>query len=188
MKLMFIEIAAESIAKLRDSFETAGLELLVFDGPQDQLYPLIKAECPDIILINTNSASRDTLEQRTENDRKQARTVISLGRQSQSINRLASEAGLSLYASDQVSVQLLQALIDITLCQLLSRDKLASEIANMAPALEQQRILLRGVDFIMRSYGLAENQARDLLLKNAKHQRRSPAELAKQLVETGSLA
>ncbi|MBD2859111.1 hypothetical protein IB286_08820 [Spongiibacter sp. KMU-158] len=187
MKLLLIGISEEKISKLQDALSTAGLDLVSFNGQQDSLYPLIEQQRPEIILIDTSSTARDTLEHLAQLDRNHARTVISLGRNSESINRLAAETGLSLYAVDSVAVSLLQALTDVVISQLISRDKLAREVASMRPVLAQQRDLHSAIKFIMEKYGLADTQARDLLAKNAKHQKRGIADVARHLMETGSL-
>ena len=53
---------------------------------------------------------------------------------------------------------------------------------------QDREYLNKARQFIMSNYGLAEEQAQDLLRKNANQQKRNVAELAKQLIETGSFA
>ncbi len=184
-----IDIDEQRAEKIGPILSWAGLELIHFQPQDANIYDLVREQQPEIILIDTNSSNRDTLEHLAQLDNRGARTVISLGKKkSESINRLAADVGISLYAIDAVPNHLLQSLIDVTISYFHSLDKLREEVSLIRPLLEERKALYSAVQFIMKTYGLAEEQAQDLLYKNAKHQQRSVSELAKHLVSTGSLA
>ncbi len=189
MKVLLIDIDDNRANKLDPIVSWAGMELINLSDQGSDIYQLMEELQPEIILVDTNSSKRDVLEHLAHRNRQGARTVITLGdTPSEGINRLAAEVGISLYAIDVVPYSLLQALIDITISYFHSIDHLRAEVATLQPIVQEREYLNKAKQFIMKNYGLAEEQARDLLVRNAHQQKRNVAELAKQLLETGSLA
>lgn len=196
MKVLLIDIDDNRANKIDPIVSWAGMELLHLnnhrsDGPAGNhnadIYAHVKNVHPEIILVDTNSPSRDVLEDLAQQNRTAPKTVITLDKsQSESINRLAADVGISLYAIDAVPHRLLQALIDVTISHFHSIDRLRSEVQELKPAIEERQLLNKAIAFIMDTYGLSEHQANDLLSKNADRQQRDVSELARQLVETGS--
>lgn len=187
--MLLIDIDDNRVNKLEPIVAWAGMELINHREQDADIYDVMEQQHPEIILIDTNSSKRDSLEHLAQRNPQGARTVITLGKkQSESINRLAAEAGISIYAIDAVPASLLQALIDITISYFHSIDRLRAEVAALQPLIKDRQYLNQARQFIMKTYGLAEEQAQDLLTKNADRQKRDVAELAKQLVETGSFA
>lgn len=196
MKVLLIDIDDNRANKIDPIVSWAGMELLHLnnhraDGPAGNhnadIYTHVKNVHPEIILVDTDSPSRDVLEDLAQQNRTAPKTVITLDKsQSESINRLAADVGISLYAIDAVPHRLLQALIDVTISHFHSIDRLRSEVQELKPAIEERQFLNQAIAFIMDTYGLSEHQANDLLTKNADRQQRDIGALAKQLVETGS--
>lgn len=187
MRVLLVDIDDSRANKLEPIVSWAGMELVNHRSTDSDIYQAMEELHPEIILIDTNSSKRDALEHLAHRSRHGARTIITLGaKQSEGINRLAAEAGISIYAIDAVPASLLQSLIDITLSYFHSIDRLRAEVAAMQPIIQDRQYLNRARQFIMKTYGLAEDQAQDLLAKNADRQKRDVAELAKQLIETGS--
>jgi AmiR/NasT family two-component response regulator len=63
---------------------------------------------------------------------------------------------------------------------------LRSEIQSLKPEIDARQVLNNAKKFITETYGLTEEQATDLLSKNANRQGRTITDVARQLVETGS--
>ncbi|CAA0089947.1 Chemotaxis response regulator protein-glutamate methylesterase [Zhongshania aliphaticivorans] len=187
MKVLLIDIDDTRVNKIDPILDWAGIELVNINDHNTDIYQLVGAMHPEIILVDTNSPNRDTLEHLVQLDQSSPRTVIKLGKkQSESINRLAAEAGISLYAIDDIPPVLLQSLIDITLSYFYSIDRLKTEVQALKPEIDARQTLNNAKKFITETYGLTDEQAKDLLSKNADRQGRPIAEVARQLVETGS--
>lgn len=187
MKVLLLDIENKQAEKLDPILSWAGMELIRLEPVDIDLYQSIRSLNPEIILVDTNSPHRDTLEHLAQLKPDSPQTVFTLdGDHSEGINRLAAEVGLSLYAINDVRASLLQALIDITISYFHSIDRLRMEVQAMKPAVEQRHYVNKALIYIMDTYDLAEDQAKDLLNKNASRQQRSVTELAQQLLETGS--
>ena len=187
MKVLLIDINESRANKIEPILMWAGMEMIQCSNRDADIYALVAELHPEIILVDTNSASRDTLEHLAQRDKASPRTVINLGQtRSEGINRLAAEVGISLYAIDALPTSLLQSLIDIGICYFHSTDKLRSEVSALAPAIEERQTLNKARRYIMDTYGLEEDQAADLLAKNADRQQRPLADLAQRLLDTGS--
>jgi response regulator NasT len=187
MKVLLIDIDEARAKKLEPIIAWAGIELINLNNHNTDIYQLVGEMHPEIILVDTNSPNRDTLEHLAQLNKTSPRTVIKLGNnRSESINRLAADAGISLYAIDNIPPSLLQSLIDITLSYFYSIDRLRVEVQTLKPEIDARQILNSAKKFITETYGLTDDQAIDLLSKNANRQGRSITEVARQLVETGS--
>ncbi|MEX1670748.1 ANTAR domain-containing response regulator [Zhongshania guokunii] len=187
MKVLLIDIDSERAKKIEPIISWTGIELISVNDSDTDIYQLVGEMHPEVILVDTNSPNRDTLEHLAQLEKSAPRTVIKLGNtRSVSINRLASEAGISLYAIDAVPMPLLQSLIDIAISYFHSVDQLRAEVDALKPTIDARQALNKAKKFIMDTYGLAEEQATDLLNKNADRQRRPVSDVARQLLETGS--
>ncbi|POP52391.1 ANTAR domain-containing response regulator [Zhongshania marina] len=187
MKVLLIDIDDTRANKLEPILAWTGIELIKLNNHNTDIYQLVGEMHPEIILVDTNSPNRDTLEHLAQLNKASPRTVIKLGNaRSESINRLAADAGISIYAIDNIPTKLLQSLIDITLSYFYSIEHLRSEIQSLKPEIDARQVLNNAKKFITETYGLTEEQATDLLSKNANRQGRTITEVARQLVETGS--
>ncbi|WP_320837485.1 ANTAR domain-containing response regulator [Zhongshania sp.] len=187
MKLLLIDVDDIRADKLAPIIAWTGIDMITINDSNADIYQLVGEMHPEIILVDTNSPSRDTLEHLAQLQKNAPRTVIKLeNTRSEGINRLAAEAGISLYAIDAVPTALLQALIDIAIAYFHSIDQLRYEAEHIKPIIEARQVLNKAKKFIMETYGLAENQASDLLSKNADRQRKPVTDVARQLLDTGS--
>ncbi|MDF1691532.1 MAG: ANTAR domain-containing protein [Zhongshania sp.] len=187
MKVLLIDIDEHRAKKIDAIITWAGIELLSVTDSDADIYQLVGELHPEIILVDTNSPNRDTLEHLAQLQKGAPRTVINLGgNRSESINRLASEAGISLYAIDAVPTALLQSLIDIAISYFHSVNQLRAEVEALKPTTDARQSLNKAKKFIMDTYGLTEDQATDLLNKNADRQRKPVTDVARQLLDTGS--
>jgi response regulator NasT len=187
MKVLLIDIDDSRAKKLEPILAGAGIELIYLNNHSTNIYQLVRDEHPEIILVDTNSPNRDTLEHLAQLNKGSPCTVIELGNQrSESINRLAAEAGISIYAIDDIPHSLLQSLIDITLSYFYSIGHLSAEVLALKPEVDARQMLNSAKKFIIETYGLTEEQASDLLSKNANHQGQTISEVSRQLVDTGS--
>ena len=187
MKLLLIDINDERANKIEPIIAWAGIDFIAINDSDADIYQVVGEMHPEIILVDTNSPNRDTLEHLAQLQNNAPRTVIKLkNTRSESINRLAAEAGISLYAIDAVPTALLQALVDIAISYFHSIDLLRSEVEHLKPTIDARQVLNKAKKFIMETYGLAEDQASDLLSKNADRQRKPVTEVARQLLDTGS--
>ncbi|WP_269619121.1 ANTAR domain-containing response regulator [Zhongshania sp. BJYM1] len=189
MKVLLIDIDDTRANIIAPVFASTGIDLINLNNHANDLYQLVGEMHPEIILVDTNSSNRDTLEHMAQLNKSSPRTVIKLGNsRSESINRLAADAGISIYAIDDIPPSLLQALIDITLSYFYSIDRLKTEVQALKPEVDARQILNNAKKFIIDTYGLTEAQANDLLSKNANRQGRSMTDIARQLIETGSFS
>jgi response regulator NasT len=189
MKVLLIDINDERADKIDFISTWAGIELIKYDVSNSDLYATVRELHPEIILVDTNSNNRDTLEHLAQLQADAPRTVIKVpNTKSDNLNRLASDAGISLYAIDSVPAALLQVLIDVSITYFYSIDILRSEVASLKPQSDARHVFNQARRFIMDTYGLAEDQATDLLHKNADRQRRPLREVAEQLITTGSFS
>lgn len=189
MKLLLIDLEATAVERLSSALSSAGIHCRSLAGEHCDLYSELQQWPADIILTCIDSPHRDTLEHFAHSHANSPQTVIELaGRSSESIARLASELQLSLYAINSLRDSLLQALLDIIICQLHSLDQLKTEMAAARFTLEKRNHTQQAVSYIVDKFALRPEQAEELLRKNAHQQQRSIEEVARGLLAGGKLA
>lgn len=189
MGVLGIDIDAARLAQLVPILDATGMVLHSrTDVEQDSLYRQVALLQPEIILVNSNSSQRDSVEHLAQLQNQAARAVIHLADQhSEGINRLACEAGVSVYAVDSVPTSLLQVLVDLLLYNLHSFNALCSEVARLQSGIAARQALHQAKLFLAKRYGLQDSQAAALLHNHAQRQRRDISDVAHQLLATGAL-
>lgn len=184
MRTLLIDIDTQRTTDLKRVLGDAGIELFEWDDSSSDLYATMEELQPEIVIVDVDSPSRDTLEHVAALRATTPQPVLMLAKQSNDgIRRLAAEIGVSLYVVDALSVTLMQSLIDVTITHFKSFEELRREVGNLEQALRERRHIDRAKWLLMQRHGLSESQAHELMRKNAMHQRRTVGDIARTLVE-----
>jgi response regulator of citrate/malate metabolism len=137
---------------------------------------------PDIILIETDSPSRDTLENLAVMDRDMPRPVIILTSDDDSdIMRAAFRAGVSAYVVDNLDMARLKPIIDVAIARFESHQSVKQELAAATRKLSERKVVERAKGILMKTAASPRMrlrgaaQARDGTFAAAGESRRRPA-------------
>ncbi len=148
----------------------------------------IAAHQPDVVLIDIDNPTRDMLEELTlasgPLDRPVAMFVSSAAR---GLTRAAIEAGVSAYVVDGLRPERLQAVMDAAIARFQMIRQMRTELAETRRALEERKVIDRAKGLIMKSKGISEDKAYELLRRAAMDQGRRVADVAEALVTSAGL-
>jgi two-component system, response regulator / RNA-binding antiterminator len=152
------------------------------------LLPRIVGVDPDVILIDLENPSRDTLEQMFQVSRVARRPIAMFVDKSDSATvQAAIDAGVSAYVVDGLRKERVKSILDVTISRFHAFDRLQSELNEAKSALEDRKIIDQAKAILMKKRGCAEDEAYVLLRRTAMNQNRKIAELARSLVAAAAL-
>lgn len=152
------------------------------------LLPRIASVDPDVILIDLENPSRDTLEQMFQVSRSVHRPIAVFVDKSDSATvQAAIDAGVSAYVVDGLRKERVRSILDVTISRFHAFDRLQNELHAARSALEDRLVIDKAKGILMKQRGFTEQEAYVLLRRTAMNQNRKIAELARSLVAAAEL-
>jgi response regulator NasT len=143
---------------------------------------------PDVILIDLEDPSRDTLEQMFQVSRLARRPIAMFVDKSDSATvQAAIDAGVSAYIVDGLRKERVKPILDVTISRFHAFDRLQTELHQARSALEDRKLVDQAKAILMKQRGLSEEDAYVLLRRTAMNQNRKIADLARSLVAAAVL-
>ncbi len=172
------------IAALRD----AGYQRVHAVKNSQGLLELVHATRPDVILIEVESPSRDTLEQLTL-IRDQAPTpvlIVAQDPRAQSI-QAAVASGVCAYSVGGVSTDRVKPAIEVAMATFASFKVLREQLSEAREQLSQQKRIDRAKCILIQQKGLSEEEAHKALRKLAMDRKRKLVDVADDLIAMAKL-
>jgi response regulator NasT len=148
----------------------------------------IEAIKPDVILVETDSPSRDTLENLAVMDRTMPRPVIILTPENDTAKmREAFRAGVSAYVVDNLDLARLKPIIDVAIARFEAHQNLRQELADATRRLSERKLIDKAKGILMKTRGLDEDAAYGALRKLAMERAQPIGKVAAELIEMAKL-
>jgi two-component system, response regulator / RNA-binding antiterminator len=152
------------------------------------LLPRIASIDPDVILIDLENPSRDTLEQMFQVSRLARRPIAMFVDQADSASvQAAIDAGVSAYVVDGLRKERVKPILDVTISRFNLFERLRTELSQAKSALEDRKMIERAKAILMSQRHLSEEEAYELLRRTAMNQNKKIIDLARSLVTAASL-
>ena len=143
---------------------------------------------PDIILIETESPSRDTLEHLAVMHRDMPRPVVMFSQDGeQGTIRSAIKAGVAAYVVDGFDSERLSAVVDVAVVHFEEHQSLKRELAETSRKLSERKIIEKAKGVLMKTRGMDEDAAYKALRKLAMERSQPLASVATNLVDMAQL-
>ncbi len=153
-----------------------------------ELLPRIASIDPDVILIDLENPSRDTLEQMFQVSRLAKRPIAMFVDKSDSASvQAAIDAGVSAYVVDGLRKERIKPIMDVTISRFHAFDRLQKELSEAKSALEDRKLVEQAKAILMKQRGMSEDEAYSLLRRTAMNQNRKIVDLARSLVTAAAL-
>jgi response regulator NasT len=180
-------ILEEGLRGASAGVDGGGLEVHYIRDMVD-LLPRIVAVDPDVILIDLENPSRDTLEQMFQVSRLARRPIAMFVDRSDSATvQAAIDAGVSAYVVDGLRKERVRSILDVTISRFHAFDRLQSELNEARSALEDRKLIDQAKAILIKQRRCTEEQAYVLLRRTAMNQNRKIADLARSLVAAAAL-
>ena len=143
---------------------------------------------PDIILIETESPSRDTLEHLAVMSRDMPRPIVMFASDdSQTAIRSAIRAGVATYVVDGFDSDRLRSVIDVAVAQFDEQQELRQELADTHRKLSERKTIEKAKGILMKTRDIDEDAAYAALRKQAMERGKPIATIAANLLESARL-
>ena len=188
MRVLVVDESAERAEVLREGLRLAGYEVTASLTSALALLKTIDEVRPDVIVVDTESPSRDVLEHLVVVTQHTPRPVIMFATDgAPEVIRQAVRAGVSAYVVDGLEAVRVKAIIDVAVARFEDFQSLRSQLAEANLKLEERKVVERAKGVLMRTRGLDEDAAYQLLRKFAMDRNQKLSQVAQQLIDAAHL-
>ena len=188
LKVMLVEEDPDRAAGVRAALEANGCEVVSRLASPMEIYDAVVACSPDVIIIDTESPSRDSLESLAfvARDRPHPIVMFSGDRSSDTI-REAIRAGVSAYVVDGLSPERLQPILEVAVERFAAEQGLKQELADARSQLAGRKEVERAKGILMKQKNIAEDEAFQQLRRFAMDRGIKMADAAAQVIDMAKL-
>lgn len=160
LKILLIDESQKRAAEICGGLVTAGHQVAAVLASANDLSEQVARFKPDVILIETDAPSRDTLEHIALMERDAPRPVVMFSRDddAQSI-RGAIAAGVAAYVVDGLDTARLKPIIDVAVARFEAHQALKQELAAATRKLSERKLVERAKGVLMKARNLDEEAA-----------------------------
>jgi two-component system, response regulator / RNA-binding antiterminator len=143
---------------------------------------------PDVVVIGLENPNRDMLENLFQMSRAVRRPIaMFVDRSDRDSMEAAINAGVSAYVVDGLKRERVKPILDMAISRFNAYSRLERELDDARSALQARKIVDRAKGLLMRTRGLSEDAAYQLLRKTAMDQNRKIGEVAESLILAANL-
>ena len=188
LKVMIVDEVVERAEVLQQALAQAGYEVVAYMPSTFDLHRQVGAVKPDIVIIDTDSPDRDTLENLIVLSRDDPRPIVMFTHDGDSEKiRAATQAGVSAYVVDGMAAERIGPIIDAAVARFDQYYALKREFDEIEEQLADRKIIERAKGILMKSRGLSEDDAYRALRKRAMENNSRLVDVARQLVAVAGL-
>lgn len=188
MRVLLVEELPDRAEEVREGLVRAGHEVVgAIDSPLE-LLKAIERTRPDVIVIDTDSPTRDAIEHLCVVSQSSPHPIVMFSHDDRSdAIREAVRAGVSAYVVDGLDPARVRPIIEVAVARFEAFQKVREELADANEKLEERRFVERAKGLLMRSRSLSEDEAYHALRKLAMSRKQRIGEVAQQLIEAADL-
>lgn len=188
LKVLVIDESRERAAEISLGLLKAGYQVAAVLPDALNLVHQVAAIRPDVILIDSDSPSRDTLEHLAALSRDNPRPVLLFSREKDGGTiRRALQAGVAAYVVESVDSARLDSIVAVALAQFEEVQTLRRERDDASRKLTERVTIERAKGILMKTKGLEESDAYHALRKLAMERGRRIVEVAQSVIDSASL-
>jgi len=188
MRVLVVDESPERADILREGLRRAGYEVSASLSSPVALLSTIEQLRPDVIVIDTESPSRDVLEHLVVMTQHTPRPVVMFSSDgAPETIRDALRAGVSAYVVDGMDPNRIRAIIDVAVAQFEDFQRLREELAEANLKLAERKLIERAKGLLIKHRNLDEQAAYALLRKFAMDRKLRLGEVAQQLIDAADL-
>jgi two-component system, response regulator / RNA-binding antiterminator len=187
-KIVIIDESPIRAAILEEGLREAGYTEVVQVNEMQSLLSRIYSLDPDIIVIDLQNPSRDSLEQMFQVSRAVRRPIAMFVDQSDSAMIQASvDAGVSAYIVDGLKKERIKPILDLCVSRFNAFSKLQDDLDRTRNALEERKVIDRAKGILMKLKGLTEEEAYVLMRSTAMREKKKIGEIAQSILTASEL-
>jgi two-component system, response regulator / RNA-binding antiterminator len=189
LRVMLIDDESAARAdQLEEALNSNGFTVVAKLTSMSDLTRQVERLQPDVIIIDTESPSRDTLEHIVVMGQSKARPIVmfSADHSSDTI-QAAVHAGVSAYMVDGIDISHIKPIINSAIANFNEFQRLKSELAEASTKLEDRKLIERAKGLLMKKKKMSEDEAYHSMRKLAMERNLRLGDVAKQLLAVADL-
>ncbi|MBB2485913.1 ANTAR domain-containing protein [Mitsuaria sp. WAJ17] len=188
VRVLLIEDGVASPQLLRQELQLLGCEVLGTVDNAALIHDCVQRLQPDVVIVNAESPTRDTLENLAAlNDALPRPVVVFAEDPADAPMRRALQAGVSAYVVAGLQPQRLAPVLQVAIARFEQDLALRQELDRAQAQLAARKTIERAKGILMQEAGLDEEAAYQRLRKLAMDRKLPMAELAARIIEAQSL-
>lgn len=188
LSILVIDESRSRAAEICAGLALAGHQVAAVLSTALDLAKQVEAIQPDVILIETDSPSRDTLEHLATLHRDLPRPVIIFAQEgdAESIRR-AMKAGVAAYVVDGLETARLKPIVEVAVARFEENQALRRELAAASKKLSERKLVERAKGLLMKTRHIDEETAYASLRKLAMERGKSIGTVAREVVDIAGI-
>lgn len=188
LKVLLVNDTRKQVGKLRESLIQAGCEVVEEVSQALQIPRKVDALQPDVVIIDTESPSRDVLEQICVVSQDAPRPIVMVSDDGQaSAIKAALSAGVSTYVVEGIDEGRLAAVLTVAQARFEADQSLKKQVKVAESKLNERKDIERAKGVLMQLRGLSEDEAYHAMRKMAMDQNVRIADVAAKLLSVNKL-
>jgi len=173
---------------IEQGLRDAGHDRVILIDRMDGLVRQITDIDPDVIVIDLENPNRDQLEHIFQISRAVRRPIAMFVDRSESGSiEAAVDAGVSAYVVDGLKKERVKPILDMAISRFRAFSRLTEELEEAKTELADRKTIDRAKGILMKSRGISEPEAYDLLRRTAMNQSRKIIDVAQSLIIASGL-
>ena len=188
MRVLIVDESEERAALLREALTSSGHEVAASLSSPLELLRAVETLLPDVIVIDTESPTRDVLEHVVMVSQSSPRPIVMFATDSGGeMIREAVRAGVSAYVVDGLDSGRVNSIVEVACARFEEFQRLKLELADANLKLSERRLVERAKGLLMQVRGISEDEAYHALRKLAMAKKLRLGDVAQQLIDSAAL-
>ncbi|MBV1906027.1 MAG: ANTAR domain-containing protein [Pseudomonadales bacterium] len=188
IKAMLVNSDNIDSVPLEAALQDNGFLLVYTSACSDNATLNIEACNPDIVVINTNTPSKHTLDIVSTINRNTPRPIVMFSEQGDSETIAdATKAGVSAYVLNDIRSYRIKSIVDAAIARFNELQRLKDELSETRSKLDDRKSIERAKGLLMSKRNVSENEAYRQLQKMAMAQNKKIGEIAKNILAMADL-
>ncbi len=188
LKVMIVDSDFERTKPLKQSLIDTGYEVIAHLKDTVNLNDACSELQPDIVIIDTDSPSRDTLENICVMTMNEPRPIMMFTHDGDKEQiKLATQAGVCAYVVGSIPNERLQPVIDAAVARFEEFKHLRNALSEANVKLSERKVIERAKGLLMKQRKIDEDEAYSMLRTMAMQKNMRMGTLAKQIVQAAEL-
>jgi len=185
---MLVDESQQRRAAVASVLQSVDCEVVTCVSPEQDLLAEVARYRPDVVIIDIDLPSRDTLESLRSVQAANPRPMVmfSLDDNGDTIRR-AVQAGVSAYVVDGLQVQRVRPILEAAIARFDQHRQLQAELDQARSELEGRKKIERAKGIVMMQRGIGEPAAYGLMRKAAMDQNRRLVDIADSIITAAEL-
>lgn len=188
LRVLLVDETFERAAMLKNALQEAGCKIAAHVSSTADLPGLVAELNPDLIILDTESPDRDTLENLCVIKRDQPRPIVMFTHDNDSDKiRAAIRAGVSAYVVDGLKSERLRPIMDVAIARFNEFQAMRADLEKAESKLIERKDVDRAKGILMKQRGWSEDEAYQALRKTAMDKGLRLSEVAANVISVADL-